>query len=382
MNIPVLDLRAVILLAGAMGALMSVVIWFLRRNYPPSVGGLGYWAAGPAVIFTSTLLFGARGVLPEVLTVVTANAILMAGVVLLYAGTGLFYRAPIGLRPWAAAILAVTAVNVWFTFFTPNYGVRLLTVAGFMATVFIFHAILVARRGGSAFSARYVLVILGTEALVLILRAISALSLESSNLLEASPIQTLYITAYAVSMLMLTVGLVLLAADRLRDELEHIASHDPLTGILTRRALIQVCEQELARCRRHDRQMALLMLDLDHFKVVNDTHGHLMGDKVLVDFVARTADLLRQVDSFGRYGGEEFVVLLPETDATNALVVAERIRNLAGKTASLPTYTVSIGIASRRVEDARVDELLNRADAALYRAKGDGRNCVRTDFQA
>jgi len=379
MNLPVIDLRAVILLAGAMGALMSVVIWFLRRNYPRSVGGLGYWAAGPALIFVSTLLFGARGVLPELLTVVIANFILMTGVVQLYAGSGQFYRVPVDLRPWASTILVITAINAWFVFVTPNYNMRLLAVAGFMAAVFLRHAALVANRGSKEFSARFVLAVLIIEAMVLILRAISALSLESTNLLEASPIQTLYITAYAVAMLMLTIGLVLLAADRLREELEHIASHDPLTGILTRRALIDACEQELARCRRHHRPMALLMLDLDHFKAVNDTHGHLIGDKVLIDFVARTANLLRQVDSFGRYGGEEFVVLLPETDAASARVVAERIRGVAGEASSLPRCTVSIGIASRRIEDAGIEEMLNRADTALYRAKADGRNCVKAD---
>ena len=374
---PAIDLRAVILLAGAMGALMSVVIWFLRRNYPPSVGGLGYWAAGPALIFTSTLLFGARGVLPEVLTVVTANAILMAGVVLLYAGSGLFYRVPIDLRPWGAAILAVTAVNVWSTFVTPNYNIRLLAVAGFMATVFMFHATLVARRGGSAFSARYVLVILVTEALVLLLRAISALSLESSSLLETSPIQTLYITAYAVAMLMLTVGLVLLAADRLRTELELIASHDSLTGALTRRALIEACGQELGRWQRKQRDMSLLMMDLDHFKAINDTHGHLTGDGVLIDFVARVSALLRRPDCFGRFGGEEFVALLPETSLDEALIVAERIRAEVAATCNQPAYTVSIGAATSRPGDTAPDDLLARADAAMYQAKAAGRNCVK-----
>lgn len=382
MNFPVLDLRAVILLAGAMGALMSVVIWFLRRSYPRSVGGLAYWAAGPALVFLSTLLFGARGVFPELLTVVVANFLLMTGVVTLYIGSRQFYRVPVDLRPWVGAILAITAINAWYVFVTPYYNARLLTVAGFLAVVFLRHALLIGRSGGRAFSARYVLVVLLIEAMVLLLRALSALSRESAHLLEASPIQTLYITAYAVAMLMLTVGLVLLAADRLREELEHIARHDPLTGILTRRALIDTCELELARCRRHDRPMTLLMLDLDHFKAVNDTHGHLMGDTVLLDFVARTDDLLRQVDSFGRYGGEEFVVLLPETDAANALVVAERIRGIAGTTAGLPRYTVSIGVASRRPEDTGVGEMLSRADAALYRAKADGRNCVRADVQA
>jgi diguanylate cyclase (GGDEF)-like protein len=235
---------------------------------------------------------------------------------------------------------------------------------------------LIARFGGTSFSARFTLLVSVTEALVLLLRAASALATESTNLLQSSPIQSIYITAYAVAMLMLTVGLVLLAADRLRSELEHLATHDPLTGILTRRALLDRCALELARCLRHDRSMALLMLDLDHFKAVNDQHGHLVGDHVILNFVARTSGLLRQIDSFGRFGGEEFIVLLPETNPSDAMVVAERIRAAVATPSELPAYTVSIGVTTRSYGDTTVDELLARADKALYQAKANGRNRV------
>lgn len=379
MNIPVIDLRAVILLAGAMGALMSIVIWFLRRSYPRSIAGLDYWSAGPAVIFVSTLLFGARAVLPELFTVVVANLLLMVGVTLIYLGSARFYRVEIDARPWAIVIVLVTLVTFWFALVDPSYSIRLFAVASFMAVVCARHALLVGRNGGRAFSARFVVVVLVVEVLVLVLRALSSFAVDNPDLLHASPVQTIYITSYSITMLMLTVGLVLLAADRLREELEHIASHDPLTGILTRRALLQTCERELARCRRHGRRMSLLMLDLDHFKAINDNHGHMVGDHVLIDFVARVQKLLRQVDSFGRFGGEEFIVLLPETEPGDAMIVAERIRQAPVGATRLPAYTVSVGVAANRIDDARVDEILIRADAALYRAKADGRNCVRAD---
>jgi diguanylate cyclase (GGDEF)-like protein len=122
--------------------------------------------------------------------------------------------------------------------------------------------------------------------------------------------------------------------------------------------------------------MALLMLDLDHFKAVNDQHGHLVGDQVILNFVARTSSLLRQIDSFGRYGGEEFIVLLPETNPSEAMVVAERIRAAVATPNELPAYTVSIGVTTRSYGDTTVDELLARADKALYQAKANGRNRV------
>lgn len=373
---PSLDLRGVILLAGAMGALMSLVIYFMRRGYPANIGGLGYWAIGPGVAFLSTLLFGARGILPELLTVTTANLLLLLAVFSLYFGSGRFYRQSIDARRWLMAIVAVIAVTSWFTFAQPNYNTRLLLIAGFMGFTFVRHALLVARHGGASFAARFTLLVLVVEAVVLFLRAASALATESTDLLQASTIQSIYIAAYAVTMLMLTVGLVLLAADRLRGELEHLATHDPLTGIFTRRALLDSCALELARCLRHDRSMALLMLDLDHFKAVNDQHGHLVGDQVILNFVARTSSLLRQIDSFGRYGGEEFIVLLPETNPSEAMVVAERIRAAVATPNELPAYTVSIGVTTRSYGDTTVDELLARADKALYQAKANGRNRV------
>lgn len=377
MSVPMIDLRTVILLAGAMGALMAVVTWFMRRSYPRSIDGLGQWSAGQAIIFLSTLLFGTRGMLPELITVVAANLLLITGVTLLYLGSKRFFCVPAQPQRWTAAIATVTTVTAWFTFAQPNYNARLLAIAGFMAFVCGAHALLVARRGGGSFSARFVLVVLVVEVLVLVLRAVSALSGESADLLAASPIQTIYIAAYTVAMLMLSVGLVLLAADRLRDELEHIASHDPLTGVLNRRAILDACGQELERGRRKDRISSLLMLDLDHFKAINDSYGHQAGDRLLVDFVARVAAQLRRPDHFSRFGGEEFVALLPETTLDEAMLVAERIRAEIARGTGQPGCTVSIGVAATVPGEGGIDTLLGRADEALYRAKAAGRNCVQ-----
>jgi len=175
----------------------------------------------------------------------------------------------------------------------------------------------------------------------------------------------------------LSIGLILMASDRLRVLLEHSASHDSLTNALVRRTLIATCEQELERSHRHGRSMALLMLDIDHFKAINDTHGHQMGDRVLVDFVSRLTPLLRRLDQLGRFGGEEFVVLLPETTQEQALLVAERIRAVVAQPAQgLPPITVSIGVTTNRPDDDKVDVLLARADGALYKAKAEGRNRI------
>jgi two-component system cell cycle response regulator len=167
--------------------------------------------------------------------------------------------------------------------------------------------------------------------------------------------------------------------------LEQLAQTDPLTQLLNRRALTERITAEMERALRYDASLALLLLDLDHFKAVNDTYGHLVGDDVLRDVAALLTRTLRASDLAARYGGEEFLVLLPETDEAGAEAFAERIREAIeafpfGARSGQPPLrlTASVGVAAfpaARIES--VEDLVARADAALYRAKADGRNRVR-----
>ena len=167
--------------------------------------------------------------------------------------------------------------------------------------------------------------------------------------------------------------------------LEQLAQTDPLTQLLNRRALADRITAEMERALRYDSTLALLMIDLDHFKRVNDTYGHLVGDDVLRDVARLLLDTIRLSDIVARYGGEEFLVLLPETDDAGAESFAERIRvaveahDFTNNGAHpMLRLTSSVGVAmfpAARIES--VEDLFARADAALYRAKADGRNRVR-----
>jgi two-component system, cell cycle response regulator len=166
--------------------------------------------------------------------------------------------------------------------------------------------------------------------------------------------------------------------------LEALAHTDPLTQVLNRRALTLRLAAELDRARRYDSVVTLLMIDLDHFKRINDTHGHLVGDDLLREVAAVFQHAVRSVDVVARYGGEEFVVVLPETHEPGGVAFAERLRERieAQKFGSADRVqlhlTISVGVAtfpSSRVES--VEDLFARADAALYRAKAEGRNRVR-----
>ena len=167
-------------------------------------------------------------------------------------------------------------------------------------------------------------------------------------------------------------------------EIERQARTDYLTGIANRRHFMACAELEFARAKRYSRPLALLMIDVDHFKLVNDSEGHLAGDEVLKEIAARCAPLMREHDVLGRFGGEEFAVLLPETGLTEALRVAERVRMaVSAKPAAFAggktgiAVTVSLGAAEVDETDESLAELLRRGDHALYEAKSAGRNCCR-----
>jgi len=376
-----LDVRSIILIAGIMSLLMAIALHFMKRNYPSSIKGLAEWAAAPMILFVATLLFAARGAIPNLFSIVLANLLLFGGASLLYFGSQRFFGVGPSIPLWSGLAALVLLPIAWFALIEPHHGIRVALIASFMASLAFAHARLILSSGPHTFSTYFA----GAAQLLLACAQTSrffvSFDLPAGDAIfdNSSSSQASYVAIYAFAILAGTIGMILMATDRLRGELEHLATHDSLTGALNRRALIDACELELARCRRNHGVMALLMIDLDHFKAINDTHGHPVGDRVLIDFVARVKSLLRQPDRLGRFGGEEFVALLPETPLNEARVVAERLRAMIeAKTEDLPPCTVSIGVTVSRSDDAGLDEIISRADAALYQAKHAGRNRIES----
>ena len=151
---------------------------------------------------------------------------------------------------------------------------------------------------------------------------------------------------------------------------------EPKSGLYNMRHFTAVVSQELERARRFDRPLAVLMIDVDHLRAVNTAHGHLAGDRALKDVAVALGLATRDYDVAARFGGDEFCVLLPETELEGALVVAERIRTLVEQNTAEPRITVSVGVAAHRGGETTPDELLALADRAAYRAKFSGRNNV------
>jgi diguanylate cyclase (GGDEF)-like protein len=168
-----------------------------------------------------------------------------------------------------------------------------------------------------------------------------------------------------------------------RETMRYKATHDPLTSLFNRGIIVDLLSRELTRTRREKGCTVVMLGDLDHFKSVNDTYGHVVGDEVLREVARRLLASVRSYDFVGRYGGEEFLIVLNNCDSTHAIIRAEEIRTKIAKHPVQTTrgplpITMSLGILASKDWDLQlVEEILVEVDQALYRAKDDGRNCVK-----
>jgi diguanylate cyclase (GGDEF)-like protein len=228
--------------------------------------------------------------------------------------------------------------------------------------------------GGAAFLSRALRAVLSPESVLAEMATHSSLNVGSA-------------LSYVVLVLCLHATLLALVAARLVTGLRRLSRSDGLTGLLNRRAIEEALDAQMQRSHRSSETFTLMMLDLDHFKAINDRHGHAVGDLALKHTAAILRAELREVDRLGRYGGEEFLFLLPGLPLAQAHGVAERLRQqLVAKPlqqgGASVTLSVSIGVAESAGADADPRSVLRRADAALYRAKAGGRNRVVADAEA
>ncbi|MES2488573.1 MAG: sensor domain-containing diguanylate cyclase, partial [Pseudomonadota bacterium] len=170
------------------------------------------------------------------------------------------------------------------------------------------------------------------------------------------------------------------------DSLYQRATRDALTGVFSRGHFVEMANMEIDRARRFGEPLSVAMIDIDHFKAVNDTYGHAAGDKVIIALAQATSGFIRKIDFIGRVGGEEFALLLPRANKEPALEVAQRLRLiLAEKSVDIGdatiNFTVSIGVAALRPTTRDLPDLMRNADAALYKAKREGRNRAEAWFE-
>jgi diguanylate cyclase (GGDEF)-like protein len=375
-----IDLRTVVLMSSVMPGLMSVVLYSLRRSFPSSIRGLGCWAAGALVISVAAVLLALRDTIPDWLSIVVANGMILAGIGLWLIGSDQFIARRPSLALVAGIVVAGTACLAWMHWVEPDYTGRVICMSALLTVLYAVPAVRLIRHEGRDYNTVFLGAMFLIQAASAALRCVTSFipALASTGYFSRDLIQTLYFAVSDLMTLMLTVGFVMAATGRMRLQLELLSATDYLTGLLNRRAFANIHGIEQQRMRQLGGMLALMIIDLDHFKDINDRYGHAMGDCVLADFSERVAGVLAEPGYFARLGGEEFAVLLPGADATTAYMQADTIRRLVERNTNtaLPPYTCSIGIACLRGADATLERLSHDADAALYRAKSGGRNRI------
>ena len=372
---PDFDSRTVLVLGGFVGLLLAVAHLSLWQGGRPAARGLLEWTLAPALLGLAAWLFAGRQRPDEFVSVVLAGLLLLAWQVLFFFGALRFLSVA-----WQAAakVLGITAlvllpVLLWFAWIEPHHALRVFITCLLLLGLSVMTCVPLLRKEPPSLAAWLLVAALVAWSVLLLVRMVTVWG-EGG---DGRSLPFWQAAAALLTLLAVSLGSALLVGWRARREFEYLAMHDALTQALTRRAFVAACERELDRCRRHHRDMAMLLLDIDHFKAINDASGRRVGDEVILDFAARINDVLRRSDQLGRYEGVSFAVLLPETGPQEALAVAERIRSrTASMHLSLPSYTVSIGVTVNLPGEDTIDSLLRRVDMALHKAKKSGRNQV------
>jgi len=353
------------------------------------IKGLSWLAGGLAVGLAKLVLQGLEGKAPALLSSMLANELYLVSFMMQFLGLRWFVvRQPMKSRwPWTAIGLVLVVYAGMFLLRVP-YGSNIINasfilVCGVSAWVLLKHGkepfVAVSRASAAILLAD--LCVAGYRAVLTDLRYMRPWETVNAH---ADPrwLYSLAAMAFlATFTMMCDIWFLVTEQDR---ELEVQARTDPLTGALNRRALEEVALRETARSIRHGVPLCMVMIDIDHFKRLNDKYGHAVGDRVLEALVARLKGTLRAQDLLARTGGEEFTILMPDAPAKTGLAAAERLRRIV-ETLEVPSVgelihvTVSAGVAQFEPQLGGWEDMMRRADDAMYKAKARGRNLVEVE---
>ncbi len=357
--------------------LLSTLLLSVAAAHAKALREQRLWAWGN-VASCAGLLIGGLSQAPLLLHGVFSYGLIGFGLALVLRGLRLFGGRELGWRWLLLGTLGAMLGPAWFALVEPSQERRLIASGLYFGLFNLLCAVELFRLRRRDFVAVACsgFALLG---LVLLLRAFF-LAVRPLNS-EAVQQQVIALSLLAISLAQVTIafGFILMVARRYAAGLQQLATLDPLTGVLNRKGLEQQAARILQRAGQAGRPLTLMMVDADHFKAINDRHGHPVGDQVLGHLAGLLGARLRPTDLLVRYGGEEFLLLLDGLDARTALQVAERLRTGVEQAVLPPSglrYTISLGLASTGPLPYELDALIAAADAALYRAKAQGRNRV------
>ena len=380
---PKFDLKTIIFMSMLLTFMLSMLLAITRVHHK-EVKGPGYWSVGNLVVGLGMILI--------LIQLDSAKLLFLPGAALIGAGLSMYIngiQAFVGKRPDhripIAAFVVLIAVDLYFMFVSHDIRSTVVVDALVFAAIYLACARLTFAQDEGVLGNLYWMTssLFLLLALLMVGRAISASSVDISvfDSFATWPVNAYTFMVGAVSQFFISSLFVLMLSYQLNQNLASMVTIDGLTGILNRRGLEDGALKMQGICKRINMSMAVLLIDIDHFKKVNDQHGHLVGDDVLRHVAKVISKTLRTGDVAGRYGGEEFSVFMPNTNENDAGVLAERIRAAVEAAPFKENHlniriTVSIGVADSVRAGYDFKGLIAAADGTLYSAKNNGRNRV------
>jgi diguanylate cyclase (GGDEF)-like protein len=378
-----LDVNTLFLVTIYVEAILGLLLLFAWAQNM-AIRAVAWWGFAHLIRATSVVLFGMYGSAPDLITIDLANALLFTAFAVTWTGARVFDGRPV------EPVYLVTGAVLWLLVcrlpvLADAIEIRAMIASGIITAYTWLTAYEFWRGRSEALVSRWpaIFMLFAHGALFLLrtpLVAVLPWSPTTNNIFGSV---WLTILSFEALLFTISIAFILLAMAKERTELRHrtAAMVDPLTGIANRRAFLHDAGQLALRHRSNPRPTAVLLVDLDHFKSINDRFGHALGDRVLEIFTAAARHSIRASDLIGRIGGEEFAAVLYDTTLEKAVVVAERVREaFAGAAQEVDgrpvCATVSIGLVHSEAVSLDVPELLAQADQALYFAKENGRNRV------
>jgi len=378
------DLQTTIFLIGiavltqaSLIALQSVLVKEYHGVRTAALGNLG--------LAIGLVLVALRNVLPDLISIILANYLQVIGVALLYVAVCRFTAEKYSRFLIAVSVLPVFLLFPYYTFVDNNLFVRIVLIDFGEALLLVAMALALRRVRRSAYyiTSNLLMFIFGLYAILLTARSIGAVQHPPESLFALNWGQVFYAVTFFVASYLWSSVFSLMVSQRLQNDLNELATMDSLTRVINRRGMTRLLEAEFARKTRTNSDFSILLIDVDRFKLINDEHGHHTGDHVLHALAQKLSSSLRAQDFVARWGGEEFVALLPATSSKDALEIAERLRTEVEKESFLSEnkrpITISIGIGNSTLCDD-MDKLYKAADAALYKAKRTRNAVAWNDF--
>jgi diguanylate cyclase (GGDEF)-like protein len=370
-------------LTATMTLLVGIALAFAMTGYPRNLQhAIRQWVRGLLLQPISFILFSLRGSVPDWLSVVVGNAVLLVSFAHFVLALRTYRGRNDGQRALIVLVVITLAGQILLTHVWPDLHGRILLISLVLSLMAAMGVIALFRHQGATTRPEQLVAVMLLGGIVVLMAR--ALNVQHSNLAEltsSSPLQGIVFTYASLLPVIATSGFLLMCGERLNKDLARLAMFDPLTGVHNRRTMSELANRAIAASRRHGRPLSLLIIDIDHFKHINDQFGHEAGDLALCRVVELIGAELRASDILARLGGEEFVVILADADEKSALVLAERIRErLCQAEFSISGWPValqaSIGVGALGPEISDLESLLRHTDRAMYAAKRAGRNRV------